>query len=171
MAIKDALLPEWDQEMATTRRCLERVPEDKLAWKPHEKSMTLGRLASHLAEMPVWASATLDAPELDMAPPGQPPMEAADFKSRQQILDFFDKTSAAARASLEKATDENLMSNWTLKKGGKALMTLPKIVCLRSFVMNHSIHHRGQITVYLRLNDAPVPSVYGPSADEGQMFG
>lgn len=170
MAIKDALLTEWDQEMASTRRCLERVPEDKLAWMPHQKSMTLGRLASHLAEMPMWASGTLDADELDMAPPGKPPMEAANFKSGAEILDFFDKNASAARASLERATDESLLSNWTLKKGGKDIMTLPKIVCLRSFVMNHSIHHRGQMTVYLRLLDVPVPSVYGPSADEGTMF-
>ena len=166
MGMSQALLGEWDHEMANTRRTLERVPEEKLGWKPHEKSWAMGGLATHLANLPSWGALTLKGDELDLAPGGKPlpPMEPA--KTREEILEVFDKNVAAARAAIAAASDEELMKPWTLLKGGKTLMTLPKIAVLRGFVMNHNIHHRAQLGVYLRLNDVPVPAIYGPSADE-----
>jgi uncharacterized damage-inducible protein DinB len=167
--INQALLPEFDMEMANTRKTLERVPDDKLGWKPHEKSMTLGRLAGHLAELPGWAANTLEHDSLDIAPPGGPTYQAVTAKSRQETLDLFDKHVSTARAAIAGASDDQLMKPWSLLKGGEKLMTMPKIAVLRGFVMNHTIHHRAQLGVYLRLNNIPVPSIYGPSADEGQM--
>lgn len=169
MKIADMLLPEFDQEMANTRKTLERIPEEKLAWKPHEKSMTLGRLAGHLAEMPGWAVMGLRRDSLDLAPPGQPPAEATVAKSRKDVLDLFDKNMKDARAAIAESSDEHFMKSWSLLMGGKTLMTLPRTAVVRSFVINHMIHHRAQLGVYLRLNNIPVPSIYGPSADEGQM--
>ena len=167
--INQALLPEFDMEMSNTRKALERVPDDQLAWKPHDKSMTLGRLAGHLAELPSWGMATMGNDSLDIAPPGAPPQQGLTAKSRQEALDIFDKNVAAARAAIAGASDEVLMKPWSLLKGGRTLMTMPKIAVLRSFVMNHMIHHRAQLGVFLRLNNIPVPAIYGPSADEGQM--
>jgi uncharacterized damage-inducible protein DinB len=156
-------------EMANTRKTLERVPDDKLGWKPHEKSMTMGRLAGHLAGLPGWASETIANDTLDIAPVGKPAMQAMTAKSRQETLDQFDKHVKAARAAIAGASDDQLMKPWSLLKGGQTLMTMPKIAVLRGFVMNHAIHHRAQLGVYLRLNNIAVPSIYGPSADEGQM--
>jgi uncharacterized damage-inducible protein DinB len=164
MSISAALLPEFDNEMATTRRTLERVPNEKLGWKPHEKSMSLGRLASHIAEMPSWGVIGLNMDALDLG--DYKPWEGA---SRDEILAVFDKNVAGARAAMEAADDAKYMTNWSLTMGGKTLMTMPKIAVVRVFMMNHVIHHRGQFSVYLRLNDVAVPSIYGPSADEGQM--
>jgi uncharacterized damage-inducible protein DinB len=164
MSISAALLPEFDQEMATTRRTLERVPEDKFGWKPHEKSMSLGHLASHLAEMPGFAVAGLTMDSLDLA--NYKPWEA---KSREEVLARFDQNVAGARAAIGSADDAKYMSNWSLLQDGKTLMTMPKVAVVRVFMMNHTIHHRGQLSVYLRLNNVAVPSIYGPSADEGQM--
>jgi uncharacterized damage-inducible protein DinB len=165
MAIKDALLPEFDHEMATTRRVIERVPDGKFAYKPHDKSMTMGRLASHIADMPTWAVSGITLDSLDLAA-GHKPFEAA---SQAELLTAFDKNAAAARSAIAGATDETFMKNWSLKNGATTLMTMPKIAVVRSFVLNHIIHHRGQLSVYLRLNDVPVPSIYGPSADEGTL--
>jgi uncharacterized damage-inducible protein DinB len=170
MSISQMLLPEFDQEIASMRRTIERVPESKFDWAPHPRSMTMGRLASHIAEMPTWAATTLQQDSLDIAPVGQPPSEPANFKSRASLLEAFDKNAAAARAAIAGASDEQLRSSWSLLKGGQALMTMPKLAVVRSFVLNHCIHHRGQLTVYLRLNDVPVPSIYGPSADESAGF-
>jgi uncharacterized damage-inducible protein DinB len=167
--INQALLPEFDMEMANTRKTLERVPDDKLGWKPHEKSMTMGRLVGHLAELPGWAGPTITEDTMDIAPPGGPAYQAVTAKSRKEALDLFDKHVSAARAAIAGATDDQLMKPWSLLKGGQTLMTMPKIAVLRGFVMNHTIHHRAQLGVYLRLNDVSVPSIYGPSADEGQM--
>ncbi len=169
MAISQALLPEFDQEMKHTRRTLERVPEDKFGWKPHQKSWAMGGLATHVANLPSWTNYTIEKESLDLAPNGvpTPPMQAV--KSRQELLAMFDKNVAAARAAIAGASDSELMKPWSLLHNGKTLLTLPKIAVLRSFVMNHGIHHRAQLGVYLRLNDVPVPAVYGPSADEG-MF-
>jgi uncharacterized damage-inducible protein DinB len=167
--INQALLPEFDMEMANTRQTLDRIPDDKLAWKPHEKSMTLGRLAGHLAELPSWGMATMANDTLDIAPPGAPPQQGLTAKSRQEALDIFDKNVAAARAAIAGANDELLMKPWSLLKGGRTLMTMPKIAVLRSFVMNHMIHHRAQLGVFLRLNNIPLPAIYGPSADEGHL--
>jgi uncharacterized damage-inducible protein DinB len=166
MSISEALLPEFDQEMATTRKTLERVPEEKFDWKPHEKSTTLGGLATHLANLPSWVGHTIDKEELDMAPPGQPPLRIEPARTRDEVLAAFDRNVAAARAALAGASDERLLGPWTLLQGGNRVLTLPRAAVLRSFVMSHSIHHRAQLGVYLRLNDIPVPSVYGPSADE-----
>ncbi len=165
MAIKDALLPEFDHEMATTRRVIERVPDGKFAYKPHDKSMTMGRLASHIADMPTWAVSGITLDSLDLAA-GHKPFEAA---SQAELLAAFDKNASAARSAIAGATDETFMKNWSLKNGATTLMTMPKIAVVRSFVLNHIIHHRGQLSVYLRLNDVPVPSIYGPSADEGTL--
>jgi uncharacterized damage-inducible protein DinB len=169
MAISESLLPEFDQEMANTRKTLERVPDDKFGWKPHEKSYAMGGLTTHLANLPSWAVLTINADSFDMAPPGAEPFKMPEVKSRQEALEMFDKNVADARAALAAASDEHLLKPWSLLSGGNTLMTLPKIAVLRSFVMNHIIHHRAQLGVYLRLNDIPVPSIYGPSADEGAM--
>jgi uncharacterized damage-inducible protein DinB len=166
MPMRDALLPEFDREMAGTRRVLERVPEDKLAWKPAEKSGSMAWLAGHVAQLPQWASMILSTSELDINPPGAEPPKTELPNSRQDLLDWFDKYSAEARQALAAASDQALMEPWTLLKAGERLFSMPKIAVLRSFVMNHVIHHRGQLTVYLRLNGAPLPALYGPSADE-----
>lgn len=169
MPMRDALLPEFDQEMATTRKFLERVPEDKTTWKPHEKSMPMGRLAAHIAELPGWAATALTQDNLDINPPGGPTMTAAQMTSRKQLLELFEKSVATARTAISKASDEDLMKPWSLLNGGKPIFTLPKAAVLRTFALSHVIHHRAQLGVYLRLNNVPVPSTYGPSADEGRM--
>ena len=169
MSISEALLPEFDQEMANTRRTLERIPEDKFDWKPHEKSMPLGDLAVHLATMVGWTAETIKQDSLDIAPVGGPAYEQPKASSRSEIVEMFDKGVAVARAAIEGASDEELVKPWTLLSGGKEILTMPKIGVIRGFVMSHSIHHRAQLGVYLRLNDIPVPAIYGPSADEGDM--
>lgn len=166
MAISDALLPEFNHEMATTRKFFERLPEDKLDFKPHEKSMPLGRLAGHIAEMAGWGTTTLETEQLDFAPPGAPPFQPLLATSREQLLRKFDKNVEAFRAALPKASDEHLGKSWTLLSGGKVFLTMPRIAVLRSMVLNHIIHHRAQLGVYYRMNNVPLPSSYGPSADE-----
>jgi uncharacterized damage-inducible protein DinB len=163
MAISEAILPEFDQEMANTRKTLERVPENKLGWKPHEKSSTMGGLATHLATINGWAESivTQDSFDVSNAPP------PASLKSRDEILAAFDKDTASARKAIAGASDGDLMKPWSLLSSGKTILTLPRVAVLRSFILNHGIHHRAQLGVYLRLNDIPVPAVYGPSADEG----
>jgi uncharacterized damage-inducible protein DinB len=169
MPIRDVFLPEFDYETANTRKTLERFPEDKVAWKPHEKSMTMGRLAGHLAELPAWMTMTLQTDSVDIAPAGGPQFQPKIASTRDDLLAFFDKNIADARAALAAATDEQMMANWSLQAGGKTLMTMPRMAALRTFVMNHSVHHRAQLGVYFRLNNIAVPSLYGPSADEGSM--
>jgi uncharacterized damage-inducible protein DinB len=165
MPLNQALLPEFDHEMANTRKSLERVPDNKLGWKPHNKSMSMGGLATHLATINHWAEAIIaqDSFDVSNAPP-QPEM-----KSNKEIVDTFDKNTAAARKAIAGAADDALMKPWSLLSKGQNIFTLPRIAVLRSFIMNHTIHHRAQLGVYLRLNDIPVPSIYGPSADEGNM--
>jgi uncharacterized damage-inducible protein DinB len=162
MAIKDVLLPEFDHEMGVTRKVLERVPEDKFGWQPHEKSMTLGRLAGHLAEIPGWTKETLVKNELDMGGDYTPDIP----KTRADVLAKFDKMVAAAREIIGSTSDAEFMAPWTFKNKGQVVFTMPKAVVLRGFVLNHNVHHRGQMSVYLRLTGVPVPSIYGPSADE-----
>jgi len=162
MGMVDALLPEFDHEMTTTRKVLERLPEDRLDWKPHVKSFSLGALATHVATLPTWGAETLNKSELDLAG-GQP---AAALPSKTELISAFDKNVAATRLALAGKTDAELLAMWTLKRGGKTLFSMPKTAVLRSFVFSHLIHHRGQLSVYLRLLDVPVPSIYGPSADE-----
>jgi uncharacterized damage-inducible protein DinB len=168
MSIAQSLLPEFDQEMANTRKVLERIPEDKLEWKPDPKSMSLGRLAGHVAEMPGWGMAVLSQDSFDVAPQGQAPYEALTAKSRQHLLAEFDKNISEARAALAGISDEQMMKPWTLKAGGNEIFTMPRIGVIRTMVMNHVIHHRAQLTVYFRLTGVPVPGLYGPSADEQQ---
>jgi uncharacterized damage-inducible protein DinB len=169
MAISQALLGEFDHEMANTRKVLERIPEDKLAWKPHVKSMALGRLAGHIAEMPGWGTMTLTTGQLDVAPVSGPQFQPTVAQSRDHVLGEFDKNRAAARDAIAAASDEEFMQPWSLLAGGRTIFTMPRIAVIRSMVMNHIIHHRAQLGVYLRLNDIPLPALYGPSADEGQM--
>ena len=164
--IRDALLPEFDQEMANTRKTLERCPEDKFGWKPHPKSFSMGSLATHIANMTGWAVDIIEKDTFDIAPPGAPPYKEEPAASRQELLALFDKSASAARAALAGSTDEGLAQTWALLAGGQTILSMPRIACIRSFVMNHTIHHRAQLTVYLRLNDVPVPALYGPSADE-----
>lgn len=168
MPISQALLPEFDHEMATTRRVLERVPESNYDWKPHDKSMTIGRLAGHVAELPGWVPVTLEREKFDMATDGAqfPPLTAS---SRKSLLETFDKNVATARKAIAATSDEQFMKNWSLVHGGKPVFTMPRAAVLRSFTMSHIIHHRGQLSVYLRLNNVPVPAIYGPSADENTM--
>jgi uncharacterized damage-inducible protein DinB len=162
MAIKDALLAEYDHEMGTTRKLLERIPDNKLAWRPHAKSMAFGEIASHLGNIPNWAAPILNDSSFDLA--NVPHQEAKT--SRAEILAFFDASSGSTRRLMDKS-DAEYLAPWTLKRGGQLMFTLPRVAAFRSFVLNHTIHHRGQLSVYLRLNDIPVPSIYGPSADEG----
>jgi uncharacterized damage-inducible protein DinB len=166
MSIAQSILPEFDHEMANTRKVLERVPEARAAWKPHAKSWTLGELALHLANLPTWTVITLHQSELDLGPGSGAPAKR-EFISRAAMLEAFDRNVAEARAAIASAGDAQMLETWTLKKDGKVALALPKVAVLRSFVMNHQIHHRGQLTVYLRSNDVPLPSLYGPSADEG----
>jgi len=166
MSIAQSLLPEYDHEMATTRKVLARLPAEKYGWTPHPKSMTLGALASHLVEVPSWVTPTLTRTELDLNPPGGPAYAPPTFASVAELLAAFDANVKQGRAALAATSDADFMVPWSLKSDGQALMTLPRIAVMRSFVMNHLIHHRGQFTVYLRLRGVPLPQTYGPSADE-----
>lgn len=167
MGLAQMLVPEFDMEIATTRKVLERVPEDKFGWKPHEKSGTLGWLAKHVAELPGWVGVTIKMDLFDLSPVDGPRMEPTPLPTTsKELLDLLDKKAAEARALLVDASDETMMKPWSLARQGAVLMTMPKAAVLRTFVLSHLIHHRGQLSVYLRLNDIPVPSIYGPSADE-----
>lgn len=166
MALNQALLPEFDKEMANTRKTLERVPDDKFDWKPHAKSMTLRQLSQHLALFPSWMVDTLVKTSFDYAPVDGEPYKPPALNSRKDLLEVFDRDVAKAREGLAAASDADLMQNWSLLAGGKTVFSMPRVAVLRSMVMNHMIHHRAQLGVYLRLNDVPVPALYGPSADE-----
>jgi uncharacterized damage-inducible protein DinB len=163
MKYSDAMVQEFLHESQTTKRLLERIPEDKMSWKPHEKSMPLGRLATHVTEIPQWAEAIVNQDSLDMA--------TVDFKpvilaSRREILDSHKKNLDKFAEILGGQDDEYLMASWQLKEGDKILIDIPRISAIRGFIISHVIHHRGQLSVYLRENDVPIPSIYGPSADE-----
>jgi uncharacterized damage-inducible protein DinB len=161
MTISEALLPEFDHEMANTRKILDRVPEDKLTWKPHEKSMTLGRLSSHVAEISQWVVATINEEKLELTPD----MKPFNASTKTELMEALDKNAAAARQAIAGATDEHLAKVWRLIYGGHEVFAMPRAAVLRSMVMSHMIHHRGQLSVYLRLLDVPIPGMYGPSAD------
>lgn len=165
MRLSETLLPELDQEMATTRRLLERVPDDHAGWKPHDKSMSLSRLATHVAELPGFAAAILGGTEFDLMSrtSGYTPKT---LDKHQEMLDLFDSNVQSARTAIEGADNEALMQPWSLRRGEHVIFTLPRIAALRAMFFSHIIHHRGQLSVYLRLRDVPVPSIYGPSADE-----
>lgn len=162
MRMSEALLPEFDHESANTRKALERIPADKLNWRPHPKSFTLIALATHLANLPTWIGETLKKDGLDLAVMPR----VSEAKSREEALERFDRNVAEARAVLGATPDEEFFKPWSLLMNGQTIFTMPRIAVLRSFVFNHAVHHRGQFTVYLRLNDVPVPGLYGPSADE-----
>ncbi|HYE74636.1 MAG TPA: DinB family protein [Blastocatellia bacterium] len=166
MKLSELLLPEFDNEMKSTRKTLERVPDGKFDWKPHDKSMPLGNLANHLATIPMWAVTTVERDSLNLNPPNGEQISLPKGTTTAELVAIFDRESAAARAAIAQVSDEELMKPWTLLSGEHKIFTLPKVSVLRGFVMNHLIHHRAQLGVYLRLNDIPVPSVYGPSADE-----
>jgi uncharacterized damage-inducible protein DinB len=166
MSMGQALAAELTQEAIATRKMLERLPSEKLTWKPHEKSMTVDRLAGHIVEMIGWTGATLENAELDFATMDYTPKVYTD--SADMVADF-DKNIADALETLNATPNETFGENWTLKNGEQVFFTMPKAVVIRGFVFSHIIHHRGQLAVYLRLLDIPVPSIYGPSADEGQM--
>lgn len=166
MTISQTLLPEFDQEMTNTRKLLERIPDSKLNYQPHKKSMTMARLASHVAELPGWVMTALDQDVLDMQPDYKPHIAA----SRDELLQMFDKNVATAHARIAASSDQHWGETWTFKMAGKEIMAMPRVVVVRSFVMNHLIHHRAQLGVFLRLNDVEIPGMYGPSADEAQSF-
>lgn len=158
-----AFLGELENEAKVTRAVLERVPAEKFDWKPHEKSMTMGRLAVHVAEMFGWTKEVCKSDVLDFATMDLTPFEP---KTNEELLTFFDDHIANARSIIAETSDETFLTNWTMRNGEEVYLTLPKVAVVRTFVMNHIIHHRGQLSVYLRLNDIPVPSMYGPSADD-----
>lgn len=159
------LLPEFDQEMANTRRMLESVPDEKLAYKPHEKSYTLRDLAAHIANIPMWTTMTLTTDGLDLSQP----FDRVIPSSTAEILEQFDGNVTGARATLERASADDMMVPWTLRSGDQVHFTMPRAATFRAFVMSHLIHHRAQLGVYLRLLDVPVPGMYGPSADDPGM--
>lgn len=163
MSISASVLPEFDTEMATTRTMLERVPDAKAKWSPHQRSRTMGELASHIANLPRLGLITMESDELDVNPPsgnGTP-----EFRTTPELMRTFDDNVRRAREAIAAASDSDMMEAWTLRRDGKTVWTLPRAAVLRSFILSHMIHHRGQLSVYLRLVDVPVPAVYGPTAD------
>ena len=167
MSIAQSMLPEFDHEMATTRTLLERVPDERAAWTPHPKSTGLGALAAHIATLPRFAQMALTGTELDFDPPGGPRFTPPAFEGTAKTLRDFDEHVRGARAAIAAASDADLMVAWSLKRRGATVFTMPRVGVLRTLMMNHIIHHRGQLSVYLRLNDVPLPSIYGPTADTG----
>lgn len=163
MNMIDPVLAELAHEAATTRRLLERLPQAHLTWKPHEKSMTLGRLAGHIAEIPVRISGILEPDEYDFAAGGG---DSHTASSVADLLAFFDQSVSRATERLKTQTNDRLLATWRLKKKGKLLVEMPRMGAIRALLMNHLIHHRGQLSVYLRLQNVPLPSIYGPTADE-----
>jgi uncharacterized damage-inducible protein DinB len=166
MPLKDIFLPEFDMEMDSTRRTLERVPDDRFGWKPHEKCGTLGWMAGHIATLPQWVKMTMERDSLDLAPADGSSFTPPKPANRKELLEIFDKSRAEARAALAAGDDATYAQPWALLMGGKQLFSEPRSAVLRRMVFNHLIHHRGQLTMYLRLLDVPVPGLYGPSADE-----
>jgi uncharacterized damage-inducible protein DinB len=165
LSISQSLLGEYDHEMAGTRKTLERLPEGKFSFKPHEKSPTMGWMAGHIAQMTTWGAMICKSEFVDLAAP-ENQVRAPEPATAQQAVAAFDKNAAECRAALAQTTDEQMMQPWTLRMGDKVIFTMPRVAVLRGMVFNHLIHHRAQLTVYLRMNGVPVPALYGPSADE-----
>lgn len=171
MNISDLLLPEFDQEMSNTRTMLERVPADKLAgWKPHQKSMTMGRLAGHIAELPNWAVQIMENDVLDLTPMVAAGRQGYAASSSEELLQTFEKYAAGARSAIAGASDSDFLKTWSMQLHGKTVLSGRRLEMIRTSFLNHLIHHRGQLGVYLRMNDIPLPAIYGPSADEGKSF-
>jgi uncharacterized damage-inducible protein DinB len=168
MSMTELFRGELEREAAATRRTLEKVPDHKTEWKPHDKSMPLGYLSTLVARMPSWVAMTINQDELDLQPVGKPPYRPAALATSAELVAALDRAVVDAREALAKTTDEHLLTPWRLLVGGKVVSEQPRHIVLRDAVFNHLAHHRGQLTVYLRLNDAPVPAIYGPSADEGR---
>jgi len=166
LKMTDLFVAELNREAAGTRKALERVPEGQNDWRPHPKSMPLGYLASLVAAMPEWIDYMVNRDELDFAPVGENPAKPKDWVTRAELLERFDKAVAKATTALTNTSDEHLLTTWKLKAAGHTISDDPRYINIRHGVMNHWAHHRGQLTVYLRLNDAAVPALYGPSADE-----
>jgi uncharacterized damage-inducible protein DinB len=165
MSYAESLLPEFDHEMASTRKVLERIPDDKLNWRPHPKSNTIGWNANHLAELPGWSASIVTQPGFDFAPVDGERYQSPKLTSTKEIVELFDRNVAEARRAIASMTDESLNDPWTLRGGERIVFTMPRAAVMRSFLMNHIIHHRAILCVYLRLNDIPVPGMYGPSGD------
>lgn len=165
MRIADLLLPEYDAEIATTRKVLERVPDDRAEWKPHEKAFKMAHLAQLVAMLPGWVVQVLEQTELDIAPKDRKG-SAYSIETTKTLLVMFDKNAKAGRAALVRVTDEEFQVPWTLKAGGHPVSTQPRYTVLRQMVLNHLVHHRAQLGLYLRLTEQKVPSMYGPTADE-----
>jgi uncharacterized damage-inducible protein DinB len=167
LGLLDQCLSEFDREMGVTRRVLARVPEAHLAWRPHARSMSLGRLATHVASLPAWAAYILTSPDFDLAAAGA--VSAGDDPTLAAIAARFEAGVAQARLALRGSTDARLVETWTLRREGEVVLTLPRVVALRTEALYHLSHHRGQLSVYLRLLDVPLPPIYGPTADEGRL--
>lgn len=166
MAISELLKPELEQELAKTRKTLERLPDDKLSFKPHDKSFELGALATHLATIPLWGKMTMETTELDLAPEGKPLEQPKRITSAADALARFDQFAADITAAVAGASDDAFQANWALKMNGNVMFTMSRYSVIRSMILNHLVHHRAQVGVYYRLLDIPVPSIYGPTADE-----
>ncbi len=166
MTMAQSLLPEFDQEMANTRKVLERVPDDKLNWKAHPKLNTMGWVANHLAELVGWIEGILNEDNWDVNPPGGPRYESPNLQSTTEILMMFDSEVASGRKALEAISDADYQKEWSLLDGGKPIITLPRVTMIRMYGINHIIHHRAFLCCDLRLCDLPVPGMYGPSGDE-----
>jgi uncharacterized damage-inducible protein DinB len=166
MKISELLLPEFDEEMANTRKVLERIPNDKLDWKAHPKSNTIGWVGSHLVESPGWAEPTLTSDSYDFEPPGGEPYRTPMLASSEEMVTQFDKAVATARAAIAAASDETYMQQWQLLQGGKEVFKGSKYTVIRCFVINHMVHHRAFLLSYLRQVEVPIPGMYGPSGDE-----
>ena len=162
MPIAQMFLPEFDQEIKNTRKLLECVPDGNFEYKPHEKSMMLGRLAGHVAEIPSYGTATIRLEKLEMKG-GETPFIPT---SKKELMETFEKHASEARAAIAGASDEDLAKIWSLHYAGKEVFSMPRVAVLRAMMMNHLIHHRAQLGVYLRLNNVEFPGMYGPSADE-----
>jgi uncharacterized damage-inducible protein DinB len=169
MKMTELFLGELEREAEGTRRTLQRVPEGRNDWKPHDKSMEMGYLASLVARMPGWVAMTINQDELEMKPEGGTEFSPQQWKTRDELLEMFEISLVEGRKALQNTSDEHLMKPWSLKVAGKTVMKDPRYIVLQDSVFNHLAHHRGQLTVYLRLNSASVPAIYGPSADEGQF--
>ena len=166
MTYAESALPEFDHEMASTRKVLERIPENKLDWRAHPKSNTIGWNANHLADIPNWGVYALTQPQFDFAPVAGERYEFPKLKTRKEILGLFDRNVTAMRKALVQVKDEEMGKMWSLVFGGNVIFSMPRAAAVRNLVMNHTIHHRAILCVYLRLNDIPVPGIYGPSGDE-----
>jgi uncharacterized damage-inducible protein DinB len=166
MTLAQTILPQFDHEMALTRKVLERIPENNLGWAPHPKSFTMIALAAHLAFIPTMGLRAITTESYDIAPVGGEPRRPPVLNSRPEVLAAFDENVTTLRAALAGVSDESMLEPWSLLAGGKPRFTMPRVGVIRGIVLSHMIHHRGQLTVYLRLCDVPIPSIYGPSADE-----